>query len=86
MIFFIVLHLFWINFNFDYNVCYFFQEDKDKDKDEDEDKEKEKDKEEELDKMSATIIVGQSEEYDTLLRDLNAREKVNIQLSFFFFF
>jgi hypothetical protein len=46
---------------------------------EDKDKEKEKDKEEELDKMSASIIVGQSEEYDTLLRDLNAREKVNSQ-------
>ena len=39
-----------------------------------------KDKEEELDKVSASIIVGQSEEYDTLLKDLNPREKVNIQL------
>lgn len=43
-------------------------------------KDKDKDKEEELDKMSASIIVGQSEEYDTLLRDLNAREKVNVLL------
>jgi hypothetical protein len=42
-------------------------------------KDKDKEKEEELDKMSAAIIVGQSEEYDTLLRDLNAREKVNIK-------
>lgn len=44
------------------------------------DKEKEK---EEVDKISSSpILVGQSEEYDSLLRDLNAREKVCVNETF----
>ena len=58
------------------------KDDTDKVKDKENNKDKEKEKEEESDKISSSpILVGHSEEYDSLLRDLNAREKVCVNVT-----